>query len=203
MDTIFTSGNFIWMAGTRLDRLLEQRSALHRLRPPDPTGREGARHGKRLGSKWEAGSPVAAVYDRRFLVGACLQAISSRNRERARSYKNPAVYDRRVGAQLVCARSIVLRFGRTQGAPLRRKIGPTPVGGHRPPLQNTVWVQRDSTGSGCLRLLKQRSALRKPDSSFGFPPQRGGLRSLSGGVVCSTAEATNWLRPLSPNPTNS
>jgi hypothetical protein len=25
-------------------------------------------------------------------------------------------------------------------------------GGHRPPLQKTIWAQRDSTGSGCLRL---------------------------------------------------
>jgi hypothetical protein len=34
------------------------------------------------------------------------------------------------------------------------------------------------------RLLKQRSALRKPDFSFDFPPQRGGLRSLSVGAGC-------------------
>jgi hypothetical protein len=37
----------------------------------------------------------------------------------------------------------------------------------------------------CLdRLLKQRSALRKPDFSFDFPPPRGGLRSLSVGADC-------------------
>jgi hypothetical protein len=37
----------------------------------------------------------------------------------------------------------------------------------------------------CLdRLLNQRSALRKPDFSFDFPPQRGGLRSLSVGAGC-------------------
>jgi hypothetical protein len=32
------------------------------------------------------------------------------------------------------------------------------------------------------RLLKQRSALRKPGMPFDFPPQRGGLRILSVGV---------------------
>jgi hypothetical protein len=33
----------------------------------------------------------------------------------------------------------------------------------------------------CLdRLLKQRSALRKPNLSFSLPPQRGGLRNSSG-----------------------
>jgi hypothetical protein len=37
----------------------------------------------------------------------------------------------------------------------------------------------------CLdRLLKQRSALRKPDFSFDFPPLRGGLRSLSVEADC-------------------
>jgi len=41
----------------------------------------------------------------------------------------------------------------------------------------------------CLdRLLKQRSALRKPGMPFDFPPQRGGLWSLSVGVGCN---ATN------------
>jgi hypothetical protein len=36
---------------------------------------------------------------------------------------------------------------------------------------------------GCLdRLLKQRSALRKPDFSFKFPPSRDGLRSLPVGA---------------------
>jgi len=35
----------------------------------------------------------------------------------------------------------------------------------------------------CLdRLLKQRSALQKPDFPFDFPPPRGGLRSLSVGA---------------------
>jgi hypothetical protein len=34
------------------------------------------------------------------------------------------------------------------------------------------------------RLLKQRSALRKPDIFFGFPPPCGGLRSLSVGAYC-------------------
>jgi hypothetical protein len=37
----------------------------------------------------------------------------------------------------------------------------------------------------CLdRLLKQRSALRKPDFFFAFPPPRGGLRSLSVAADC-------------------
>jgi hypothetical protein len=37
----------------------------------------------------------------------------------------------------------------------------------------------------CLdRLLKQRSALRKPDFFFDLPPPRGGLRSLSVGAGC-------------------
>jgi len=37
----------------------------------------------------------------------------------------------------------------------------------------------------CLdRLLKQRSALQKPDFSFDLPPLRGGLRSLSVGAGC-------------------
>jgi len=37
----------------------------------------------------------------------------------------------------------------------------------------------------CLdQLLKQRSALRKPDFSFDFPPPRGGLRSLSVAADC-------------------
>ena len=43
-----------------------------------------------------------------------------------------------VGAQLVCARSVTMRGGRTQGAPLRRRIGQTPVGGHRPPQVNQL-----------------------------------------------------------------
>jgi len=35
----------------------------------------------------------------------------------------------------------------------------------------------------CLdRLLKQRSALRKPDFSSDFPPRRGALRNLSVGA---------------------
>jgi hypothetical protein len=37
----------------------------------------------------------------------------------------------------------------------------------------------------CLdRLLKQRSALRKPYLLFDFPPPCGGLRSLSVGADC-------------------
>ena len=42
----------------------------------------------------------------------------------------------------------------------------------------------------CLdRLLKQRFALRRPDNPFDSPPQRGGLRSLSGGAGCLAPEA--------------
>jgi hypothetical protein len=42
----------------------------------------------------------------------------------------------------------------------------------------------------CLdRLIKQRSALPKPDFSFDFPPPRGGLRSLSVGADCLATES--------------
>jgi hypothetical protein len=42
----------------------------------------------------------------------------------------------------------------------------------------------------CLdRLLKQRSALQKPDSPFDSPPPRGGLRSLSVGADCLATES--------------
>jgi len=44
----------------------------------------------------------------------------------------------------------------------------------------SIWF----TGICFGRLLKQRSALRKPDVSFDLPPPRGGLRSLSVGVGC-------------------
>jgi hypothetical protein len=39
------------------------------------------------------------------------------------------------------------------------------------------------------RLLKQRSALRKPDFFFGLPPPRGGLRSLSVGADCIATQS--------------
>jgi hypothetical protein len=56
----------------------------------------------------------------------------------------------------------------------------------------------------CLdRILKQRSALRKPDFTFDFPPLRGGLRSLSVAAVCLATEITESCRTLSPSPTNS
>jgi hypothetical protein len=43
----------------------------------------------------------------------------------------------------------------------------------------------------CLdRLLKQRSALRIPDSSVDFPPPRGGLRILSGAADCMATNPT-------------
>jgi hypothetical protein len=50
----------------------------------------------------------------------------------------------------------------------------------------------------CLdRLLKQRSALQKPDFSFDFPSPRGGLRSLSVGAVCLTTESRALSERLS------
>ena len=56
----------------------------------------------------------------------------------------------------------------------------------------------------CLdSFLKRRSALRKPDFSFDFPSQRGGLRSLSGGAVCIAAEITSEIRTSIQGPTNS
>jgi hypothetical protein len=42
----------------------------------------------------------------------------------------------------------------------------------------------------CLdRLLKQRSALQKPDFPFDLPPPRGGLRSLAVGPDCIATES--------------
>jgi hypothetical protein len=56
----------------------------------------------------------------------------------------------------------------------------------------------------CLdRLLKQRSALHKQGILIDLPPQRGGLRSLSGVTVFVAAEITSELRTLSQSPTNS
>jgi len=50
----------------------------------------------------------------------------------------------------------------------------------------------------CLdRLLKQRSALRKPDLSFDFPPPRGGLRSLSIAADCLTTKSRAFSGLLS------
>jgi hypothetical protein len=56
----------------------------------------------------------------------------------------------------------------------------------------------------CLdRLLKQRCALRKPDFVFDFPPQRGGLRSLSVGAFCLAADIASSFRTFIQSPTNS
>ena len=56
----------------------------------------------------------------------------------------------------------------------------------------------------CLdRLLKQRPALPQLRIPLDFPPQRGELRSLSGGAACIAAEFTSKLRTLSQSPTNS
>jgi hypothetical protein len=52
------------------------------------------------------------------------------------------------------------------------------------------------------RLLKQRIALRKRTIPFALPPQRGGLRNLSGRAVSLAAETAYDLRTLSYNPTN-
>jgi hypothetical protein len=52
---------------------------------------------------------------------------------------------------------------------------------------NTISSSRDFIWMAGIyrdRLLAQRSALRKPDFSFDFPPPRGGLRSLSVGADC-------------------
>jgi hypothetical protein len=53
------------------------------------------------------------------------------------------------------------------------------------------------------RLLKQRSALRKLGNPLDYPPQRGGLRSLSDGTACIAAEITSEIRTLRQTPTNS
>jgi hypothetical protein len=44
-------------------------------------------------------------------------------------------------------------------------------------------------GTRLDRLLKQRFALRRPDNPFDSPPQRGGLRCLSGGAGCVAPES--------------
>jgi len=55
----------------------------------------------------------------------------------------------------------------------------------------------------CLdRLLKQRFALRKPKFSFDFPPQRGGLRSLSVEAVCLAAGSAYFPRTFIQGRTN-
>jgi hypothetical protein len=55
-------------------------------------------------------------------------------------------------------------------------------------------------GIGLDRLPKQRSALHKPGISSGFPPQRGGFRSLSVGAVCFATEITNYFPHVYPRP---
>jgi hypothetical protein len=107
------------------------------LRHPDPTGREGAWRGKRLSPELEAGSPVAAVYDRRLEFG-----------------QFAAVYDRRPSIE-DSRRGSAGSTGSTSSRQASSRQATPPCygnGGHRPPLQNTVWAQRDSTGSGCLSL---------------------------------------------------
>jgi hypothetical protein len=53
------------------------------------------------------------------------------------------------------------------------------------------------------RLLKQRAALRRSGIPFGFPPQRGGSRSLSVAAVCLAAEISSSFRTFIQSPTNS
>jgi hypothetical protein len=70
-------------------------------------------------------------------------------------------------------------FARVNGKSVREE----PVG----LLMNTISSSGNFIGMTgiCLdRLLKQRSALRKPDFSSDFPPPRGGLRSLSVRADC-------------------
>ena len=56
----------------------------------------------------------------------------------------------------------------------------------------------------CLdRLLNQRFALRIPGIPLDFPPQRGGLRSLSVGAVCFAAAIASSFRTFIQNSTNS
>jgi hypothetical protein len=56
----------------------------------------------------------------------------------------------------------------------------------------------------CLdRLLKQRFALHESDFPCNFPPQRGGLRSLSVGAFCFAADIASSFRTFIPSPTNS
>jgi hypothetical protein len=56
----------------------------------------------------------------------------------------------------------------------------------------------------CLdRLLKQRSALPEPGIPSDFPPQRGGLRSLSVEAVCFAAKIARFPRTFIQSPTNS
>ena len=106
---------------------------------------------------------------------------------------------------------IGILFRRGAGIPARSFPFRDQHAGRRPRslsglLMNTISSSGNFIGMAgiCLdRLLKQRSALRKPDFSFDFPPQRGGLRSLSGGAVCIAAETTSEFRTLSQSPTNS
>jgi hypothetical protein len=72
-----------------------------------------------------------------------------------------------------------------------RRVGSSPLDKRAKSLSdlplNTISSSRDFIGMAGIcrdRLLEQRSALRKPDCSFDFPPLRGGLRSLSVGADC-------------------
>jgi len=62
-------------AGGRPARLAILHEAGGILRPPDPARRAGAKRGKRLHPELETGSPVAAVYDRRYRIRSGLNVI--------------------------------------------------------------------------------------------------------------------------------
>jgi len=55
-------------------------------------------------------------------------------------------------------------------------------------------------GIGLDRLPKQRSALRNPGISSGFPPQRGGFRSLSVGGGLQRNEYSELFPRAYPRP---
>ena len=92
-------------------------------------------HGKQLSPKSEAGSPVAAVYDRR-------------NDAVARSSAGFQPASAKEAGRDACATKIrILRI------PSMSRVGDrTRTGGHRPPLQNSIGAQRDSTRSEWLNL---------------------------------------------------
>jgi hypothetical protein len=58
------------------------------------------------------------------------------------------------------------------------------------------------SGGNCARISTQRPAPRTLFIPLYFPPQRGGLRNLSGGAVCIAAENRTVIRTLIHGPTN-
>ena len=116
-----------------------------------------------------------------------------------------------VGAQLVCARSVTMRgVGRTQGVPLRRtlrrRIGQTPAGGHRPPQ-----VNQRSTPAQLFSPPRAHppGGIRRSEAGQQLPGQpgaaarwqlEGGTENGSGGHVfrvcgrCGPASAISFYR---------